>query len=110
MISNWKIYANRERSKSSNGLCPIRRSSRPGKTRQDLTEDAAGEFAALAHNLRSGEHDPGAIAHFINRLVFCMFAEDVDLLPTKMFVRMLEAAKASAGPIPASSRRACLTR
>ena len=24
------------------------------------------------------------------RLVFCMFAEDVDLLPNKMFKRMLE--------------------
>ncbi|MGA2567840.1 MAG: type IIL restriction-modification enzyme MmeI, partial [Pseudolabrys sp.] len=30
------------------------------------------------------------MAHFINRLVFCMFAEDVDLLPNKMFKRMLE--------------------
>ena len=66
---------------------------RPGKTRQDLTEDAAGEFAALAQSLRGRGHDSGRVAHFINRLVFCMFAEDVDLLPSKMFVRMLEAAK-----------------
>jgi type II restriction/modification system DNA methylase subunit YeeA len=66
---------------------------RPGKTRQDLTEDAAGEFAALAQNLRNRGHDSGQVAHFINRLVFCMFAEDVDLLPAKMFVRMLEAAR-----------------
>ena len=66
---------------------------RPGKTRQDLTEDAAGEFAALAQSLRDRGHDAGTVAHFINRLVFCMFAEDVDLLPEKMFVRMLDAAK-----------------
>ena len=66
---------------------------RPGKTRQDLTEDAAGEFAALAQSLRDRGHDAGKVAHFINRLVFCMFAEDVDLLPEKMFVRMLDAAK-----------------
>lgn len=66
---------------------------RPGKTRQDLTEDAAGEFATLARNLRARGHDPEHVAHFINRLVFCMFAEDADLLPNKMFVRMLEAAK-----------------
>ena len=66
---------------------------RPGKTRQDLTEDAAGEFAALAQSLRGRGHDSGQVAHFINRLVFCMFAEDVDLLPSKMFVRMLEAAR-----------------
>ena len=66
---------------------------RPGKTRQNLTEDAAGEFATLAQNLRACGHDPVKVAHFINRLVFCMFAEDADLLPNKMFVRMLEAAK-----------------
>jgi restriction-modification enzyme MmeI-like protein len=70
---------------------------RPGKTRQDLTEDAAAEFAALAQNLRTRGHDPGKVAHFINRLVFCMFAEDADLLPDKMFVRMLEAAKSTPG-------------
>jgi type II restriction/modification system DNA methylase subunit YeeA len=30
------------------------------------------------------------VAHFVNRLVFCMFAEDVGLLPGRMFQRMLE--------------------
>ncbi len=68
---------------------------RPGKTRRDLTEDAAAEFAALAQNLRSRGHDPDKVAHFVNRLVFCMFAEDANLLPNKMFARMLEAAKAT---------------
>lgn len=67
---------------------------RPGKTRQALTEDAAGEFAALAHNLRArGGYPPDKVAHFVNRLVFCMFAEDAELLPNKMFSRMLRAAK-----------------
>jgi hypothetical protein len=70
---------------------------RPGKTRQDLTEDAAAEFAALAQNLRKRGHDPAKVAHFINRLVFCMFAEDADLLPKNMFTRMLGAAKATPG-------------
>ena len=65
----------------------------PGKTRQDLTEDAAAEFATLAQRLRERGHDSGKVAHFINRLVFCMFAEDVGLLPAKMFLRMLQAAK-----------------
>lgn len=66
---------------------------RPGKTRQDLTEDAAAEFATLAYRLRRRGKDPQTVAHFINRLVFCMFAEDVDLLPGRMFKRMLEAAR-----------------
>jgi type II restriction/modification system DNA methylase subunit YeeA len=63
---------------------------KPGETRQGLTEKAAKEFAGLAQRLRSRGHDPQAVAHFVNRLVFCMFAEDVGLLPAKMFQRMLE--------------------
>lgn len=63
---------------------------RPGKTRQALTEEAAAEFAKLAQRLRERGHDAETVAHFINRLVFCMFAEDVDLLPNGMFKRMLE--------------------
>lgn len=66
---------------------------KPGKTRQALTEEAAAEFATLAQRLRDRGHAPADVAHFINRLVFCMFAEDADLLPKKMFLRMLEAAK-----------------
>lgn len=66
---------------------------KPGKTRQTLTEEAAAEFAALAQKLRDRGHDPTAVAHFVNRLVFCMFAEDAELLPSKMFLRMLQAAK-----------------
>jgi len=64
---------------------------KPGLTRNALTERAAGEFAKLALALRSRGHEPHTVAHFINRLVFCMFAEDVDLLPKEMFRRMLEA-------------------
>jgi type II restriction/modification system DNA methylase subunit YeeA len=63
---------------------------RPGITRQQLTEDAAAKFAKLALLLRDRGHDPQAVAHFINRLIFCMFAEGVDLLPNKMFRRMME--------------------
>ena len=63
---------------------------KPGESRQALTERAAETFAGLAHSLRERGHDPQEVAHFINRLVFCMFAEDVDLLPDDMFTRMLE--------------------
>ena len=66
---------------------------RPDETRQALTERAASAFALLAQALRERGHDPQAVAHFINRLVFCMFAEDVGLLPNNMFTRMLEQAR-----------------
>lgn len=76
---------------------------RPGKTRQVLTEEAAGEFAVLAKQLRERGHDPQKVAHFINRLIFCMFAEDIDLLPNKMFSRLLEHAKGDPGRFEANA-------
>ena len=47
----------------------------------------------LAQSLRERGHDPQTVAHFVNRLVFCMFAEDAGLLPDSMFTRMLEHAR-----------------
>jgi type II restriction/modification system DNA methylase subunit YeeA len=67
---------------------------KPAKTRQALTEETAREFAGLAQRLRERGHEPHAVAHFVNRLVFCMFAEDVGLLPNKLFTRMLELCRA----------------
>ena len=66
---------------------------RPGETRQALTEQAAESFATVAQALRERGHDPHLVAHFVNRLVFCMFADDVGLLPGHMFTRMLEQAR-----------------
>ena len=66
---------------------------RPGETRQSLTERVAASFATVAQALRERGHDPHAVAHFVNRLVFCMFADDVGLLPGHMFTRMLEQAR-----------------
>lgn len=64
---------------------------KPAKTRQMLTEEAAKEFSQLAQRLRTRGHEAHAVAHFVNRLVFCMFAEDVGLLPDHMFTTMLKA-------------------
>ncbi len=66
---------------------------RPEETRQTLTERAAETFAQLAQSLRDQGHAPQEVAHFVNRLVFSMFAEDVGLLPNAMFTRMLEHAR-----------------
>lgn len=66
---------------------------RPRKSRQELTEETAAEFAGLAQRLRERGHDPQEVAHFVNRLVFCMFAEDVGLLPDNLFTKMLEVSR-----------------
>ena len=64
---------------------------KPHRSANATTEDVAQKFVAIAQNLRERGHHPEKVAHFVNRMVFCMFAEDVDLLPKKMFERMLEA-------------------
>ena len=59
---------------------------RPGETRQSLTERVAASFASMAQALRERGHEPPAVAHFVNRLVFCMCADDVGLLPDHVFL------------------------
>lgn len=63
---------------------------KPTKTRQALTEETAREFAGLAQRLRDRGHEAHQVAHFVNQLVFCMFAEDVGLLPDNLFTKMLD--------------------
>ena len=62
---------------------------RPDETRQAVMERAAATFAELAQGLRARGHDPQTVAHFVNRLVFYMFAEDVFLPPDNMFTQVL---------------------
>ncbi|MFN0219529.1 MAG: type IIL restriction-modification enzyme MmeI [Hyphomicrobium sp.] len=64
---------------------------KPKRSANATTEEVAKKFVAIAQNLRDRGHDSEKVAHFVNRMVFCMFAEDVDLLPKKMFERMLQA-------------------
>ena len=77
---------------------------RPGETRQTVTERAAATFADLAQGLRNRRHDPQSVAHFVNRMVFCMFAEDVGLLPDDMFTRMLDRSRGDAAKFEAYAK------
>jgi len=63
---------------------------RPGRTVQDITADAAGRFASIARSLTDRGHDPEKVAHFLIQCLFCMFAEDIGLLPKRLFERVLE--------------------
>jgi len=55
------------------------------QTPEQVTRDAAAEFARLADQLRKYGEEPQAIAHFLIRLLFCLFAEDSGLLPRALF-------------------------
>ena len=63
---------------------------RKGGSRADLTKKAADRFSTIALRLRARGHAPEAVGHFVNRLAFLFFAEDVRLLPTGYFRRVLE--------------------
>ncbi len=74
---------------------------RPGQTRAMLTEEVAARFAMLAARLVARQHDRWTVAHFLMRLVFCMFAEDVGLLGKGLFTQLLdEAARDPAEFVP----------
>jgi hypothetical protein len=54
---------------------------KPGRTTEQATEQAAAEFAKLAAGLHRRGADPEQAARFLMRLLFCLFAEDIGLLP-----------------------------
>ena len=63
---------------------------RPERAAARVTEAAAGEFAKLATSLELRGHDPQAVAHFLMRLLFCLFADSIGLLPDHLFRQMIE--------------------
>ncbi|MBL0041742.1 MAG: class I SAM-dependent DNA methyltransferase [Xanthomonadales bacterium] len=67
---------------------------KPGVTRAAVTAEAADKFTRLARALRERGHAPKDVAHFLNRLLFCMFAEDIGLLPGQLFTKLVERSKA----------------
>jgi hypothetical protein len=66
-------------------------SLRPGKTKTALTEEAAARFAAIAQVMRERGGEPERVAHFLNRILFSLFAQDAKLLPNNIVGQVLEA-------------------
>ncbi len=66
---------------------------RPRLRPAQITEKAAGHFAEIAQSLRERGHDPDRVAHFLDRILFCLFAEDAGLLPKGIFMRLSEASR-----------------
>ncbi len=65
---------------------------RPRRTVGEITAKAASHFAEVAQSLTARGHEPQAVAHFLIQCLFCMFAEDVRLLPEKLFERVVDKA------------------
>lgn len=63
---------------------------KPGITSVTVTKEAAGKLANLALTLRKRGLPATDIARFLDRVVFALFAEDVQLLPAKVFTTIVE--------------------
>lgn len=68
---------------------------RPEKAAARVTEQAAAEFAKLATSLRQRGADPEPAAHFLMRLLFCLFADSIGLLPDHLFRQLIELNRAT---------------
>jgi len=75
---------------------------RPTRLREDLTKLAAKDFADLATALRARGHHPHTVAHFLDRLLFAMFAEDAGILPKDLIDRLASATKGDAAAFSAA--------
>lgn len=67
-------------------------SFRPQLTVERVTQDVAAEIGKLALALQKRGHKPLDVAHFLMKCVFCLFAEDINLLPNKLFKKLLDRA------------------
>ena len=65
---------------------------KPTKSLAAITEEAAGKFGSLAEALRERGNLPDQVAHFLTQCLFCMFAEDENLLPRGVFTNLLDKA------------------
>ncbi len=63
---------------------------RPERSTAAITAQAAGQFAQLAAAMRARGHAGQTVAHFLVQCLFCMFAEDEQLLPAGIFTDLLK--------------------
>src|SRR5574338_806028 len=81
---------------------------RPARTSGQITEAAARRFAELAQSLGGRGHAKERVARFLDRCLFSLFAEDVGLLPERLFERLVD--KSQAEPDKLAARLAELFR
>ncbi len=62
----------------------------PARASAEVTRQAARHLAELAKSFEAHRHEPRLVAAFLTRCLFCMFAEDVGLLPKDGFRSLLE--------------------
>ncbi|MCA1635886.1 MAG: class I SAM-dependent DNA methyltransferase [Acidobacteria bacterium] len=63
---------------------------RPRVTVASVTTEVAERLGRVAQALRARGLEPTDVARFLDRIVFCLFAEDVGLLPSGLFSQIAE--------------------
>jgi type II restriction/modification system DNA methylase subunit YeeA len=68
----------------------------PAETQEKATQATAQTFVQVVKTLQDWREShgdptpPERLAHFVIRLFFCLFAEDLDLLPNKVFSQLVQ--------------------
>lgn len=65
---------------------------KPSETQEKVTEKTADAFVSFARDLQEWgkrTYHPERLAHFVVRILFCLFAEDIGLLPDKVFTELI---------------------
>ncbi|MCL4369881.1 MAG: class I SAM-dependent DNA methyltransferase [Chloroflexi bacterium] len=68
----------------------------PDRTTSQVTEEVAAQFALLSESMRSYGSTPEEAARFLMKLLFCLFAQDVGLLPNHVFTQLVDRTHARA--------------
>ena len=96
MRSTWRVLPSRPNLDILRKLFTEPDALRPDVRAEAITKDAAERFGDLAKRLRMRKGvSAQRAAHFLMKLMFCMFGERIGLLPSKLFGRLLETAKAN---------------
>ena len=60
----------------------------PGRTVEEITQRTAGVFGEIAEYMEDEDTDAERLARYFNQLVFCLYAENTELLPEGVFTKI----------------------
>ena len=64
---------------------------RPNRSVEDVTRETAELFRDIVADMERHTDDPERLARYLNRIVFCLYAEDAGLLPDNVLADILTA-------------------
>ena len=64
---------------------------RPNRSVDTVTRETAELFQAIVEDMEQRNQDPEKLARYLNQLIFCLYAEDADLLPENLFSQVVRA-------------------